>query len=367
VQRSWRWLVVAVATLAVLVLPWAVGSIPARVHAKAPAAVRAAILSSAATGYSGYAEAAGGLSLPVSDQFSSIANLLGGTTQLRVWFRSAQDWRVDELGLAGETDVHAGSKGTWTWNYEANRASFDPQPSDQQVRLPVASDLVPADLGRRLLSEAVPSELSTLPGVRIAGRSAVGVQLVPDQPTSTVARVAVWADSATGIPLRVQVFTRGAAQPALSTTFLDFAAGTPPAAQTAFAVPAEATVQINSGVDLPGLISRFAGVQAPPASLAGFTRNATLPGLGTVGVFGRGVTEFVVAPLPGRTAGSLRDQLRRTLGVSRTAAGLAVVSGPLTLLLSEPGGRGRSWLLVGTVTSATLSQAAAGLSTIGGS
>ena len=358
---------VAVATLAALALPWAVGALPVDSRTSSPAALRSAILSSVTRGYSGYAEATGGLSLPVSDQFSSVANLFGGTSQLRVWYRGAQDWRVDQLALAGENDVHAGSKGTWTWNYESNRATFDPLPSDQQVRLPVAADLLPADLGRRLLSEASPSELSTLSTERIAGRTALGLQIVPGQPASTVDRVAIWADAASGLPLRVQIYAKGSTQPALATTFLDFSPVMPAASATAFDVPGTAAVQVDDGLDLPGLISRFGGTQPPPQALSGFTRNATLPGLGTVGVFGRGVTEFVVAPLPGRTAGSLRGQLLKAVGVSKTSAGLMISSGPLTLLLSSPGGRGRSWLLVGTVTPATLSSAAASLGTIGGS
>ncbi len=61
----------------------------------------------------------GDLALPVtSGQFSSLVDLFGSTTQLRVWWRSNQDWRVDEVSPSGEQDVHGIGADLWTWNYE---------------------------------------------------------------------------------------------------------------------------------------------------------------------------------------------------------------------------------------------------------
>ncbi len=55
-------------------------------------------------------------------------------------------------------------------------------------------------------TERSSDELSRLPARRVAGRSAAGLRLVPADPASTIARVDVWADEASGLPLRVEVY-----------------------------------------------------------------------------------------------------------------------------------------------------------------
>src|SRR6202035_2507096 len=93
---------------------------------------------SAGVAFSGYAEASGGLSLPLSTQLNSVNDLFGGTTQLRVWWRASDDWRVDSIDLAGETDLHHDATGTWAWNYESNTAQRTSEPVLPIVRIPRA-------------------------------------------------------------------------------------------------------------------------------------------------------------------------------------------------------------------------------------
>ena len=77
------------------------------------------------------------------------------------------------------------------------------------VRLPDDADLAPPALARRLLAGARPAELRRLPSRRVAGRSA-GAAPAPGEPTTTIERVDVWADTATGLPLRVEAYGAGA-------------------------------------------------------------------------------------------------------------------------------------------------------------
>ena len=100
-------------------LPWLVGALPAS-DADVPAAeLRDQALDSTDVPFTGYAQSAGGLSLPVGDQLTDVADLLSDRTSLRAWYRGADDWRVDVVTATGETDVHADAGGTWTWDYEA--------------------------------------------------------------------------------------------------------------------------------------------------------------------------------------------------------------------------------------------------------
>jgi hypothetical protein len=365
-----RWLAVLVGLGLLLALPSLVRALPATGSPISAATLLSRIQHSGPVGYSGYAESTGGLALPVTSQFTALSDLFGGNTQLRVWWRSDRDWRVDSIGLAGETDTHTEDLGAWTWNYESNTATFTEQPITPEVRLPTDADLLPPQLARRLLSQATAAEARRLPSARVAGHSAAGLRIVPADPVSTIDHIDVWADPGTGLPLKVTAIGKGNNGTAISASFLDVQLSTPPAQRTAFSIPAGANLHTDTGQDLATTIDRLGGA-APPARLAGIARNGLLPTLGSIGVYGRGVTEFVAAPLPLRIGYSLHHQLApaaNTQTVPRVQTDpdgdslqLTVSSGPLNLLLTPANFPGGPWLLVGTVSIDTLTKAAAEL------
>ncbi|HEY2044405.1 MAG TPA: hypothetical protein VGH11_17150 [Jatrophihabitans sp.] len=365
--RLRRWPVVAAVLAVLLSLPAALNSIPVSNSTIPATTLLAKIRNSGSLGYSGYAEATGGLALPVTSRFGSLADLFGGHSQLRVWWRGAKDSRVDQVDVAGETDVHTDDSGTWSWNYEENSATRIDSSINPLVRLPSAADLLPASLGRRLLSEAADGEVSRLDTVRIAGRTAAGLRLRPSDVATTIDHVDIWADTITGIPLRVEVYGANDANPAMATEFLDFNATMPAAATTRFLLPSGAELNIEQQQNLSGALGRFFGDVPVPKTLAGIALNGQLPSFGGVGVYGHGVTEFVAVPMTGRTANSLRRELLSAPGIADGPDGQSVVVGPLSLLLTStltPGGL--YWLLTGTVTRATLTAAAAELARFGG-
>lgn len=350
-----RWILVVLGTAALVVLPSLVALRPAGHSSLSATAVLAKIRASGGRSYSGYAESVGGLGLPVTSQFNSIADLLGGNTEMRVWWRSPLDWRVDTQSAFGESDVHRDATGTWTWSYEGLRASRVDIATEPTIRLPRSTDLLPPELARRLLSQADPSEVSRLPVRRVAGVDAVGLLLRPSQPGSSITRVEVWADAGTGLALRVDVF--GASDlSAVSTSFLDFSSAEPSARTTAFTAPPSARLSSSDGRDLASQIDTFAPVR-PPASLAGLPRAARTD-LGAVGVYGRGVTELVAVPLWDRLARSLQTQLTAA-GATVTGSRQELAVGPVSMLLQSDVSGGTSWLLTGTVTPQTLRTAAA--------
>lgn len=355
-----RWLAVLAATAVLAGLPAVVAALPARSSDLSAAELLRRINASASQSYSGYAEATGGLALPVTDRFGSVADLFGGRTQLRVWYRSSSDWRVDAISFAGESGIYHDEYGDWHWNYESNTVDRTGSPVPPQVRLPTEADLLPPELGRRLLSQAQPREASRIGSARVAGRSAPGLRITPDQPASSIAHVDVWADQATGLPLRVQVRGKQSGTPALASSFLDFSAAEPSAAVTEFVPPMEANLSSRASRDLVTAIDQRGGV-VPPARLAGLERNERLPGLGSVGIYGRGMTELLAVPLPNRVAYSLSQELREATGADPDEPLLYLTIGPLTLLLSSPTQPDAAWLLIGTVTAPTLATAAAEL------
>ena len=357
---SWRWGVVIGVVAVLAATPTVISRLPAGDTDISAPDLLSRVQGSGNVPFSGYAKSTGGVVLPVTDQLSSLTDLLGGTTTMRTWYRGPAEWRVDTVLLTGERDLYRRGGQTWSWDYEANRAvlSFDPA-----LRLPREADLLPTELGRRLLSEARPSEVTRLPAVRVAGVDAPGLRVTPSDPRTTVREVNVWADPGTGLPLRVDVLSDGAERPVVTTSFLDFSTTTPNDTTTTFIPPPGAYQERQGPTDLAVLADQSGGAP-PPTSLAGLDARERV-GAGAVGVYGRGVTVLAAVPVRGRNTRSLRDQLAAPPGAVVDANGVSVTIGPLNLRLTPRAQDGTTWVLSGTVTADTLTAAAQQLVTGG--
>jgi outer membrane lipoprotein-sorting protein len=354
-----RWTAVGLLVVALVALPSIVSALPADDTDVSAAELRDAVLASADVGFTGYAVSAGGLALPVSERLTDVADLFSDRTLMRVWWRGPEEHRVDVVTAAGETGVHRDPCGTWTWDFEAATATRGDPAS---LALPTPPDLLPAALGRRLLSEATDDELSRVGARRVAGRDAVGLRLVPAEPAASVGRVDVWVDPATGLPLQVEVFAEGADLAALDTRFLDLDLAVPAPDVVAFTPPPDATVL--PAPDTEELIEQ-AEERAPdvrlPGELAGLPRRDVEGVPDAVGVYGRGVTLLAAAPVPGRLAGGLREALTASPDAVTDGLGTRVAAGPLGLMLVTPPD-GPAYVLTGTVTLDALADAARRLS-----
>jgi outer membrane lipoprotein-sorting protein len=356
-----RWSAVG-GLLAVLVaLPVAIGALPAS-DADVPAAdLRTTVLASESVRFSGYAVSAGGLSLPVTDQLTSVADLFSDRTAMRVWWRGPADNRVDVVTPTGETGTHRDATGTWTWEYEratATRGALSP------LGLPVPLDLLPSALGRRLLSEAADEELSRVGARRVAGRDGLGLRLSPADRASSVSRVDIWVDRDSGLPLQVQVYGNESQRPALDARFLDLELADPGPDVTAFSPPVGADVREDPGIDLVEAARQITG-PGLPLTLAGLDRRP-MEGLPRgLGVYGRGVTLLAVVPAPGRLVAELRRAVGASPGAVVDQLGARASVGPLGLMVVDRPGA-RAYVLTGTVTLDALAAAAAEMPDLGG-
>ncbi len=358
-----RWGVVAVVVAVLVALPLVTRAWPAPDDSRSAARLRTAALASADVAFSGYAESSGGLALPASDQLTTVADLLSSRTKMRVWWAGPADNRVDVVTGAGETDVHTDAAGTWTWNYEDNRASRTETVAP--LTLPAPPDLLPTTLGRRLLSEAEPGELSRLGAARVAGRQALGLRLVPAAVASSIARVDLWIDGDSGLPLQVRVFGKGAANPAMDTRFLDLDLGAPPASVTSFSPPPDTTVEEG---DDSAVLQAAENALSPlplPTTLAGLPRRTLAGAPAAVGLYGRGVTLLAVVPLSYGIAASLRRAAEQDPSAVTDKLGTRLTAGPLGILLTRTAG-GDLYVLTGTVTLDALQQAARQLPDLAG-
>ncbi|HEU5266349.1 MAG TPA: hypothetical protein VFU35_06595 [Jatrophihabitans sp.] len=349
--RHWRWVAVAIGVAVLLCLPLAARLLPAGSSSVDAATLLARVQASARVPYAGYAQSTGGLALPIDTGEFSLADLLGGTSHLRVWWRGASDWRVDSVTASGEVDLHHDTAGTWTWNYESNTTELADERPPPVVRVPRADDLVPGNLARRLLSHTTAAQVSSLPNARIAGRHAAGLRMHVNDKRSTIDHIDVWALPANGVPVRVITYGVDGST-VVSTTMLDLSLQRPSARTTGFEPPSGSRFPGSGFGDVVSAINEF-GSGRPPDTLGGLARIDD-PRLGAVGDYGGGVTQLVAIPLNPRLAGNVVAQVSGAPGAVEDERGIALTAGPVSLQLSPPTGFGARWLLVGTVTAATL-------------
>ena len=106
-----------------------------------------------------------------------------------------------------------------------------------------AMPLTPQQAARQALAETGPATIVRVdPTVTVAGQAAYQLVLAPRSSRSLIGQVRIAIDSQHRVPLRVQVFARGAATPAAQVGFTAVSFGRPPAADYAFTPPAGAKV-----------------------------------------------------------------------------------------------------------------------------
>jgi hypothetical protein len=325
--------------------------------------LRQRVIASVNQPYTGYVRSQAELGLPTLPDLGDVTGLLSGLTDMRVWYQAQNQNRVDVVNALGERDVYATPGGVYTWDYGRNLLTEIV--GNESIRLPRAGDFVPPDLARRVLSLDSVDPVTSLPTRRIAGIEAAGMRLRPTDPATTVGQVDIWADPASGLPLRVEVTARGAATPILTTQFLDFSRTAPaedtldPPVQAAGGVSQSQAPDILSALN--GQVGRFFPL---PAVMGGYARQATIPGLPGVGRYGTGLASFVVLPLPRNIASSAFDTMTKAGGIPvPIPRGRAVlIHIPLLTVMVEQAGYGhRSYLVAGFVDQAVVGQVATGL------
>ena len=351
---GWRWCV-ALGLVGVLVaLPSAVGALPAQEPSVPPATLLDRLRVSDQVAWSGYGEARGDLVLPDVAALEDLPELISGSTRLRAWWRGPAQFRVDALSLAGESDLVVSGGDTWTWESGDRVATL--LLGDADVRLPRAADLVAPALGARLARSAA-LLVERRPARRLAGTDAAGLRLRPADPSrTTVDRIDLWVEPATGLALRVEVHARGGTGAALTSVLLDLDLSAPPASRTRFTPPPDARVDVVDAPDIAAAADRFSPYLLP-AVLAGLPRRTDAGDRQGVATYGAGLTALSVVPLRGRTTGRL---LRGLEGDTALVSGEAQISTALVQGRVARDGR-RGYLLIGTVPQDVLSTALAEL------
>ena len=357
VQVVRRWAVVAVGLTALCAMPVLASALPPSVPKMTASQLRGRILASAAESYAGYAESNATFGLPELPGLRDVTSLLDGVTKMRVWEAGPDLWRVDVLSDAGERDTYQLGSRSFIW--DSGEELLTEVAGQQPLRLPRPADLVPPALAIRLLDEAGQrARFSVIPPLRVAGQSAAGLRVTPADPASTIGHIDVWAQPSSGLPLRVEIFGRGSASPALESQFFQVSPWQPDSlVLTPERGPGTGFTTTSAG-NLAGALNNL-GLEPLPDQLVGRDRLPEPPGFARIGVYGGGLATFVALGIRGGL--NLIPDAVSAGGTPLTVSGAGgvLIGAPLiNAVIVRPSGSYITYLIAGTVTATVLEQAA---------
>src|SRR5260221_2415414 len=231
-----------------------------------------------------------------SDPLSGLS-LLSGTHTFKIWYDGPTRVRIAIPVTLGETDLRRDGRDVWLWDSKTSRAThyvLPAQPgrsastpgtsptgttaSGTTTEVITAGTPTPQQVARQILAAVGQTTTVGLqPNVMVAGQAAYQPSLAPKASRSLIGHVRIAIDAGNSLPLRVQIFARGASSPALEVGYTSLSFTRPAASNFPFTPPPGATVKT---------------ITVPAA--AGFPPGMALAGL-PVGAVGAG-SQIIKAP-----------------------------------------------------------------------
>ncbi len=185
--------------------------------------------------------------LPGTDNPTSVTSLLTGSHTVRVWYDNARHVRLAVPGTLSESDLVVNGNTAWYWQSSTNSVTrFIPGAGAGPAgRTPApAMALTPQQAASKALAAVGPStRVSVQSNVTVAGEAAYQLVLAPKSTSSLIGQVRIAVDGARYVPLRVQVYARGASSPAFQVGYTSVSFVRPAAANFAFTPPPGAKVK----------------------------------------------------------------------------------------------------------------------------
>ena len=292
----------------------------------------------------------------------SLQSLATGSHTFRVWYAGESRQRVAVLGQLSESDVVHNGSDLWTYTSSTRRVTHSTirQPDDIRGKAKAAIGSTPKELAERTLAALDPSTSVTVDSTaRVAGRATYQLLVEPRDARSLIGSIRIATDAETAVPLRVQVFARGADAPALEAGFTDVSFVVPDASIFTFVPPAGSeVVEEDLGATM---LDRGRGFAGPPVDGSGEVRirveeqSADAVGGNTHGsdkLLGKGWTAVLALPASAAYEGAGGDLLQRM--ATPVAGGRIITSPLLTVFISDSGP-----MYVGSVTPEALQTVAA--------
>ena len=186
--------------------------------------------------------------LPATANPTSLSSLLTGSHTIRVWYASSQHFRLAAPQSLSESDVIRDGRTAWLWQSTLNKVTKFTLPAHAAEKDTVPQQpLTPQQAARQVLAAVGPTTTVRVDSnVMVAGQAAYALVLAPKDARSLVGQVQIDVDGSNGVPLRLQVFARGASSPAFQVGYTEIHFVSPAPADLTFTPPPGATVtQVN--------------------------------------------------------------------------------------------------------------------------
>ncbi|TDD14672.1 LolA family protein [Nonomuraea diastatica] len=208
---------------------------------------------------SGTVQQTASLGLPALPQTADTSplSLLSGSHEVKVWYGAHDKMRVAIPTQLNETNLILNGEQGWYWDSSTNTATKltvkKGAGPEHKTPMPQPTDLTPQQVAERLLADAERyTDVRVINTAEVAGRPAYQLVLAPKAEGSLVQEVRIALDGETYVPLQVQVYAKGSAEPAFQVGFTQVTF-TPPAAENfAFTPPAGAKVEEKTLSDQHG-------------------------------------------------------------------------------------------------------------------
>src|SRR6266700_3670472 len=161
---------------------------------------------------------------------------------------------LSSLQSLSESDVIRDGRTAWLWQSTLNKVTKFTLPANAPEKAVPQQPLTPQQAAQQVLAAVGPTTTVRVDSnVTVAGQAAYALVLAPKDTRSLIGQVQIDVDGSNGVPLRLQVFARGASSPAFQVGFTDIAFVKPAAADLNFTPPPGATVtQVNLSDRHPG-------------------------------------------------------------------------------------------------------------------
>ena len=314
--------------------------------------------------------------LPGGSDPTSVTSLLAGSHTVKVWYADPTHIRLAVPVQMSESDLIRDGNQVWVWQSKSNTVTRMQLPArDGWAATPAAAapspvPLTPQQAASQALKAVGPStRVSVQRNVTVAGQPAYQLVLSPRASGSLVGRIAIAIDATKNVPLRVQVFAKGAASPAFQVGYTSISFVKPAAANFSFTTPPGAKVKVVSPPgDTSGPMSARNKKASGEPQVIGkdWLSVAVLPASALADVMGAGSTSSMTGqaaqPAAGSPAGGSGEDAAVAAALLKTAtpvhgawgSGKLLHTSLVSVLMTSDG-----HVLVGAVTPAVLESAAA--------
>ncbi len=191
-------------------------------------------------------------SLPGTASPTSLASLLTGSHTVKVWYADRDHFRLAAPEPESESDLIRDGSTAWLWQSTANSVTEYALPAEQAAPVPPqVQAMTPQQAAQQVLARVgKTTTVSVASNVSVAGHAAYELVLAPKDSRSLVGQVVIAIDGSNGVPLRLQVFARGASSPAFQVGYTSVQFVTPAPAELTFTPPPGARishVSMNGG------------------------------------------------------------------------------------------------------------------------